>query len=576
MRFHFVYFCENFTPHFMASLSNKIKKYWIKHRWQVSVIATAFVGIISGMIGFYKLDESIVLSDMTQTYPFSTRVYDTFRLFLLSYQFESEINLWLEVSRWCIFATFLLVSFRLFFTIIAPRFFLYKRISWFYCDHVVICGLNEITLELVKKYAQKKILIITSEKNQYIESLRQRGVKYVFGEPTDPDILKIAKINRASFLYAIDNDDEINLEIAQSVFTLLQKCKARKRTLLKCYTLVKDGELKNILEDAALFKYTVKADKEFFFDGILFNIHELGIHYSICKNIQLVLSDPTTPDPTILIIGLNDMTKNIILSLAHALTMNRSAFRFIIVEKCKGRIADFQEKYDFIQQFCEIQFHDEIPKQKVNSIFVCLDNQVDSIKKSIPIRHAINTYHPAIFVLCDRPENIHDILNMKGDQIHPIIERNIHLVNLFNTAFEYVVDLNEEVENMAEMAHNIWRKNANDEYKALSEHYKQSNRNQVLDNYLKTYLLTGKSFQALRSQHTEYPISDCDKETLAMMEHRRWMLEKYANGWKYQDQRDDHFKKHTDLKPWEQLSEGDKNKDYRAVELMMKMINEKI
>jgi len=59
------------------------------------------------------------------------------------------------------------------------------------------------------------------------------------------------------------------------------------------------------------------------------------------------------------------------------------------------------------------------------------------------------------------------------------------------------------------------------------------------------------------------------------MEHRRWEVEKYADGWKYGAKRNNDFKIHTDLQKWENLSEETKNKDFNAISLMLKKINNK-
>ena len=60
-----------------------------------------------------------------------------------------------------------------------------------------------------------------------------------------------------------------------------------------------------------------------------------------------------------------------------------------------------------------------------------------------------------------------------------------------------------------------------------------------------------------------------------MIEHRRWMIEKYINGWrKCEEDRKDEFKIHNCLKMWnDNLPEDEKIKDYKAIDLMINCLN---
>jgi hypothetical protein len=54
-------------------------------------------------------------------------------------------------------------------------------------------------------------------------------------------------------------------------------------------------------------------------------------------------------------------------------------------------------------------------------------------------------------------------------------------------------------------------------------------------------------------------------ETLAEMEHERWMHEKITNGWSYGSERNDEKRIHPSIVPYEQLSESEKEKDRDTV-----------
>jgi RyR domain len=60
-------------------------------------------------------------------------------------------------------------------------------------------------------------------------------------------------------------------------------------------------------------------------------------------------------------------------------------------------------------------------------------------------------------------------------------------------------------------------------------------------------------------------LTDEDVEKLARAEHRRWMNERTAKGWRHGTVRDNERKLHPDLVEWEYLSEDSRDTDRSAV-----------
>ena len=63
-----------------------------------------------------------------------------------------------------------------------------------------------------------------------------------------------------------------------------------------------------------------------------------------------------------------------------------------------------------------------------------------------------------------------------------------------------------------------------------------------------------------------------EMETLAMMEHRRWTIEKLDCGWRPAARSDNRFKRRSNLVPWDELPDDEKKKDYDAIYLMIKLL----
>ena len=547
-------------------MKTKRTNFIIKPFWAI-IITLSLFGILTGILGFIKEGENSANS-----------IYTTFQMFILHHSFHGHINGWLELSRWSIFFVFILSTWKVFITITAPRFIQYVKIRLFYHDHIVICGLNAICIKLIEKFPESKIVVIVEENNQHAESLKQRKIKLVVGNLADKHVLKTAGIDKASQFYAITDNDVKNVEIAQSVFAFFENEKSKN--VLKCFVLVKDRELKTLIEETTLFKY-----KTGNFDGILININEMGVKYGICMNIDKILPANMKTSPEILVVGLTEKAENVILNLAHCLTMQRDFFRFTVVEKDEEIKKSFKEKYYYLWDFAEIEFAGEIKKVCVEKIFdsilVCAENQTEAIKQSVAIRYYLGKNVPAIFVFCDETDmsdkifNKEGKLNIKGEkEVFTLKDRNIFPIDLFEKIADYVFVLDESIEKNAFMAHNFWNKlyGEKKEYNEMSGHLRQTNRNQILDNFLRSFIALGKSFNA--AQESLVSFSDKDKETLAIMEHRRWMIEKFENGWRTGKRvKPDEFKRHDCLIEWDKLPENKKTKDFDAIDLMLHLLN---
>jgi hypothetical protein len=58
-------------------------------------------------------------------------------------------------------------------------------------------------------------------------------------------------------------------------------------------------------------------------------------------------------------------------------------------------------------------------------------------------------------------------------------------------------------------------------------------------------------------------------EILTKIEHRRWIAERIAHGWRYGPMRDDRQMLHPDMVPYESLSNAAKEKDRNAVRVLL-------
>ena len=531
----------------MKKFHNFLRKNW----WIIILLILSVSGMILSCWGFCKFCN------------FSDSLYNTFRLFVLNPPNEITVLPWqLQWARWLIFAAFLWATFRLFIEIIAPKFILEQSIKLFYQNHIIICGVNNFTINLIKKFEDKKIVILTQEINKNVETLLMQKKKLLIGDFTDVDFLKKANIFKANKIFVVTDDDQQNIEISQTLSTLLKQKK--RKEALKCFTSIKDRKLKSILEESALFQYKTHS-----FDGMLFNINEMGIKYGVIMNIDKILPEKATAAPHILLVGVTEKTETILLNLAHCITPKRESFKFTIVEEDLQKIAHFKNQYAYLQDFIEIEWTHKIePEKQFSTILICIDHQTEALKRAVEIYYLLCEKAPNIVVFCNETDIFSKIVpELNNKRIFPI--------NLFEQIAGYVFDLDTHLENKARKTHYFWNTifQMNQEWEALSGHFKQTNRNQILDNYLRCFVARGKKFDDLRNGLTSF--SDDEKTTLAMMEHRRWMLEKFAENWILGERDQEHgdpYKRHHCLVDWNDLTEEDKQKDFNAINLMIKLL----
>jgi hypothetical protein len=101
-------------------------------------------------------------------------------------------------------------------------------------------------------------------------------------------------------------------------------------------------------------------------------------------------------------------------------------------------------------------------------------------------------------------------------------------------------------------------------YKELREDEKEANRSNVRDiaNKLAT---AGYVMVPARSNEPPFDFPGDDLELLARMEHERWVADKVNAGWSYAAKTEKDKKLHSALVDWDELSDGEKEKDREMV-----------
>lgn len=118
------------------------------------------------------------------------------------------------------------------------------------------------------------------------------------------------------------------------------------------------------------------------------------------------------------------------------------------------------------------------------------------------------------------------------------------------------------------------------EYHHLNSVYQWANR-YLADSYLIKIRSAGLyvADPATGYDSTKYQAVTCFENSLldqlAQSEHARWVAERVINGWTYGETRDNVYKIHPDIAPWEQIDEATKQYDYTLTRNIMQSLSDK-
>ncbi|MBN2246143.1 MAG: Ryanodine receptor Ryr [Candidatus Aminicenantes bacterium] len=109
----------------------------------------------------------------------------------------------------------------------------------------------------------------------------------------------------------------------------------------------------------------------------------------------------------------------------------------------------------------------------------------------------------------------------------------------------------------------------------LSEEYKNTNRHQAEDIPHKLHAINC-DFIPVKDRDPELiTLTEEELDTLAKIEHERWVQQKFLQGWSYGKEKNEKMKTHPDLVSWEKLTDAEKQKDIDAVAAIPKYLAKK-
>ncbi|MEV4455117.1 RyR domain-containing protein [Microbispora sp. NPDC049633] len=394
----------------------------------------------------------------------------------------------------------------------------------------------------------------------------------------DAESLRDAGIAGARFVYACadDRDDSsVNVLVAA---TARQQARTKKAGDLNVYAHVSDPTYALALRARHLSQPVTGAD--------FFNIDELAAR-------ELVRQEAGSfrgGEPLVVVVGLGPFGQAIVVELARMWQVSARADEklvvFLVDRDAEAVAKDLRRRWVAVAETCELRpvaglasVFDTPAVPAPHRVYLCHEAEEEAVRAALTMPGLWRGGERSVVVRLDRLSGLAGVLGGDAGSLLDDVEGRLQPV----CVGEFVVGadagraerIHEDIyERLAQLIHHNYLQHelkkgnamgsapAMVPWEDLAEDYRQANRAQARD--IGNKLAAAGCTVAPRTGTGVELGDDPLFETLAEREHERWMAERTAQGWTWDEQRDDEAKHHPSLVPWERLPEEEKDKD-RAV-----------
>lgn len=526
----------------------------------------AIASFIIGCWGFYR----------DQQLPITESVYCSLLLFVM----ESGMGLTglkLEIAR---FMAAGVAAYTIFLTILHlfhDRIRMYQPRLW--RDHVVLAGLGEINLQIIKAFRDKKghdfrsvVVIERDETNPLIKSAEEAGAIVIIGDATDPFLLKNSGILRARYLIAACREDEINFEIVFQLSTIFKdESRNKNQDPLKVFAHFYDTKFVNLLMNHSIIDESINA-----IDFSIFNKFEY-IARKFINNYPLDyerLDDTDNRYVHLILIGLGRMGEALLmqtLRICHYANKARVKPRITIIDRNIDLINKKKLHLNTlnVHEICDIDFiHSNIETLDVMAnliewsndplaiptIAVCFANEHFGIMCSYKLFEIINGRCP-IYVRISQNKGLASLLTQEStvskNNSSAIQDKKIIPFGMIENLNVQEAVMHEDLDQLAKTIFYDYEAKTNRNevtrsWKEICAWEKISNRAQA--DFIDVKLRAIGCYAAVKPNTSDDEevnnFSAEEIELMAKMEHFRWTAERFLGGWK----------KYDGETPWEDLS----------------------
>jgi hypothetical protein len=548
------------------------------------LMAFALLAFILGVWGYAQY-----FSQQGMAATVSDLIYGAVGLFLVEFGPDNgkPIPWVLDFARWLAPATLSYAAIKALWVLMHQRMQAWRIKSL--RNHAVVFGIHDQSVITVESLCKAGIttVVLGTQPGPALGRLQQCGAYVVIGEPTDPLHFASINIHRARYMLASTSTDAQNIELTYRAYQA--NLNKTQEPLLHCAVAIQNVDVANALNDQPVFRQ----------DYPHFSAHV--IHYPQLAARQLLLlhgPDSLVPKilretraPRILCIGAHSLMDEIVVrfaSIGFYGSPNSLQITWLGPEVT-------QRWQQLVQQRSALP--DIVDVNTLDTPLDCIHQNVTGVLAEFkPDIIYICTTRPDLTLLWARALAISDLtvpavfiefssdywLTQLTQEFSP--HRHFNFVNPLHVSCSYEHIFNTQQDRLAKAIHDHYvasalAKGGNSAsnsslvpWAQLPESLKHANRNQADHTLIKARLLTGGTI--VQGEKLLPLLTPEAIETLAQIEHARWVAEKRLSGWRYTTGPKDSVKRLSPvLVPWHQLPEEEKQKDRDAVQNLPSLLS---
>jgi len=458
----------------------------------------------------------------------------------------------------------------------------------FYRDHVILCGVNETTEALVQQFRKEKtgsVVISGEEPAREAEKIRRLGAVLISGDPKDPAVLSLARLNHARALLALTDSDGLNAEISLSAMKIL---KGRRGKPFTCILQITNPGLWKIIRERALSPVIAETVRIDFYNG-----SALGAQ--VLTNTYFTPLIPTWDGNSSLfiIVGAGRFGENVLVRTSREWfekSEQKSMLNIVLVDLHADTIKDrLISTYPHLNEAVRIHaisidvlsagfqrpgFMKEYASFSHALAVVCLNDDTAGLTAALTLSHHLIGMIARILVRMDHNPGLARLVEEQETGEIMIIP-----FNSLSTAARSDLVLGGIREMLARAVHDQYLATLSRTAPAgtdipmvpwdeLPERLKESNRLQAEDILGKIRAIGCDIIPMTDWTATSFSFTPGEVEYLADMEHERWMTMMRERGFSFGSVKDEEKKTHPLMVPYIELPEHEREKDRDAVRMI--------
>ena len=570
-------------------LPNSIRRWWNDYHWSL-IGMLALIVFALGVIGYALQLESSAL-----TYTPWDLLYRSLRLFSMEFDEPPGALPWqLQIARFMAPAVLVFAALSAFVAAFHTQMQLFQlRV---FRDHVVICGLGEKGYRLARSLRQpgrrrKVVAIELDAGNGRIEQARDLGIIVLQGNATDTSILIRARTARARQVYAVTGDESANAEIAVRCRDLVQS-NARGQGL-DCFIHIASPDLADFLNER---KLTMAGTSAFRLE--IFNIYATGAR-TLLNNFPPWPASSSASSETLhpAVIGLGRLGRAFVVELAMQwqMTRNNPADKLTVMlldPQASAARAQLENRYPSLHACCtldalDVKAHNpELVRDallgrtgsasSVSHVYICTGDDTQALSTALVLRRQPGGLDVPVVVRTRYGAGLGSLIEAEDARAGGA--KRIQIFSLYDCTCTRELFESGTFEIIARAIHDDYVKNQRIRgqtpasnhsmvpWEELPETLRNSSRRQAHHIGVKLGTI-GCDVQPRRDWFGRpFRYRDEEIESLARLEHERWMQERQDDGWTfYPGEKNIDDRTSPYLVTWDELPDAVREYDREAV-----------